>query len=276
MGDLCRSETGSTGASRSLSLPEYNAMLNPGLWLQPNNARFLVRALKARFRDQKAEFAIIQRHVRSGDIVCDIGANKGSFVLWLSRWCRNGTVVAFEPQPLLAHSLAEMCGRLELSNVKVEAKAVYSGSGSIDLFVPNDHSPGASLIGKFRTTDDCKVVSVPMVSLDDYFDRGKRVTLLKIDVEGAELEVFKGAERILREQSPLLVFECENRHLESGSVQDVFSYLRSLGYEGSFVCRNTLLPLSAFNPLVHQRQVGEWFWKKEGYCNNFVFAKSPA
>jgi Methyltransferase FkbM domain len=103
---------------------------------------------------------------------------------------------------------------------------------------------------------------------------GKRVSLLKIDVEGAELEIFKGAERILREQSPLLVFECEDRHLEAGSVQDVFSYLKSLGYKGSFICRNTLLPLSAFDPSVHQRQDGEWFWKKEGYCNNFVFAKS--
>jgi FkbM family methyltransferase len=273
-GSNCLSQNRSTRAGRSLSRPEYTTMPNPLLWLRPKNARFLVRALKARFRDQKAEFAIIQRHVRSGDIVCDIGANKGSFVLWLSRWCQNGTVVAFEPQPLLARSLAEICGRLGLSNVKVEARAVYSRSGSIELFVPND-SPGASLIGKFRSTDDYKVVSVPMVTLDDYFDRGTRVTLLKIDVEGAELEVFKGAERILREQSPLLVFECENRHLEVGIVQDVFFYLRSLGYEGSFVCRNTLLPLSAFDPLVHQRQVGGWFWKKEGYCNNFVFAKSP-
>jgi FkbM family methyltransferase len=244
------------------------------LWLQPNGARFLVRGLKARFRDQKVEFAVIQQHIRSSDIVCDIGANKGSFVFWLSRWCRKGTVVAFEPQPPLARSLGEMCSRLRLDNVKVKAKAVYSRSGSIDLFVPHDHSPGASLIGKFRTMNDCESVSVPMVSLDDYFDRDKRVTLLKIDVEGAELEVFKGAERILREQSPLLVFECENRHLEAGSVQDVFSYLRSLGYEGSFICRNSLLPLSAFDPLVHQRQDGEWFWKKEGYCNNFVFAKS--
>jgi len=50
--------------------------------------------------------------------------------------------------------------------------------------------------------------------------------------------------------------------------------LKSLGYKGSFICRNTLLPLSAFDPSVHQRQDGEWFWKKEGYCNNFVFAKS--
>jgi FkbM family methyltransferase len=56
-------------------------------------------------------------------------------------------------------------------------------------------------------------LSVPVVALDDYFEARDKVTLLKIDVEGAELGVLKGAERILRQHGPLLVFECENRHL---------------------------------------------------------------
>jgi hypothetical protein len=119
-------------------------------------------------------------------------------------------------------------------------------------------------------------LSVPVVALDDYFDENDKVTLLKIDVEGAELEVFKGAERILRQHAPLLMFESENRHLAPGKVQDVFSYLEGLGYEGSFVCRDEILPISRFDAAVHQRQHGEWFWKSRDYCNNFIFAKRPA
>jgi len=57
-------------------------------WLTRESLRFRLRALKARFRDQTAEFAIIRRHLRPGDIACDIGANKGSFIPWLSRWCQ--------------------------------------------------------------------------------------------------------------------------------------------------------------------------------------------
>jgi hypothetical protein len=87
--------------------------------------------------------------------------------------------------------------------------------------------------------------------------------------------VLKGAERILRRHAPLLVFECENRHLAPGTVGDVFSYLETLGYRGSFVCREQVLPLSQFDAVVHQRQDGEWFWKSKDYCNNFVFAKPP-
>jgi hypothetical protein len=111
------------------------------------------------------------------------------------------------------------------------------------------------------------------VSLDEYFDRSLQIGLLKIDVEGAELAVFKGAERILKQQSPLLIFECENRHLESGSVTDVFHYLQSLGYDGHFVHRTKLLPLSGFDAAVHQKQAGPRFWDSKDYCNNFVFTK---
>ena len=115
---------------------------------------------------------------------------------------------------------------------------------------------------------------MPVVALDDYFKESDRITLLKIDVEGAELAVFKGAERILRQHAPLLIFECENRHLAPGNVQDVFSYLAGFGYEGSFICRHRRLPISQFDAAVHQRQDGEWFWKSKDYCNNFIFRKT--
>jgi FkbM family methyltransferase len=237
-------------------------------------ARFLARGLKARFRDQKAEFEAIRRHVRPGGIACDIGANKGSFVFWLARWYRDGRVIAFEPQPELARRLAAVCRALRLRNVKVEAKAVYSHSGDRDLYLPIGHQPGASLHRKAVEAEGFATLSVPIVSLDDYFAENDKVTLLKIDVEGAELQVLKGAARILRQRAPLLVFECENRHLAPGNVGDVFSYLEGFGYQGSFVCHDRILPISKFDAAVHQRQDGEWFWKSKDYCNNFVFRKT--
>ena len=243
-------------------------------WLSRESLRFRLRALKARFRDQTAEFAIISRHLRPGDIACDIGANKGSFIYWLSRWVRHGRVVAFEPQPDLARRLADVCRATGLDNVTVEAKAVYSHSGNQDLFLPAGHQPGASLQRAAVEAESFTTLSVPLVSLDDYFDAHGGIALLKIDVEGAELAVFRGAERILRHHAPLLVFECENRHLAPGNVFDVFSYLAGLGYAGSFICGDQVLPISSFDAAVHQRQDGEWFWKRKDYCNNFVFRKA--
>jgi FkbM family methyltransferase len=239
-------------------------------------SRFVVRGLKARFRDQKTELAVVRRHIRRGDIVCDVGANKGSFTYWLSRWSREGRVVAFEPQPELARRLARVCASLRLHNVKIEATAVYSDSGRRDLLIPNGHQPGASLNRIVSLIDECTTVSVPVVSLDEYFgEKERRISVLKVDVEGAELGVFQGAERILRQDSPLLLFECESRHLDAGSVRDVFSYLESLGYEGHFVLGDRLCPTAVFRESIHQRQDGAWFWKEKDYCNNFVFTKRP-
>jgi FkbM family methyltransferase len=243
-------------------------------WLTSESLRFRLRALKARFRDQTAEFKIISRHLRPGDIACDIGANKGSFVYWLSCWVGDGRLIAFEPQPAFAARLKAVCAAMQLDNVTVEAQAVYSHSGAQDLFVPAGHSPGASLTQKAVEAESFTTLSVPVVALDDYFGEDDRVTLLKIDVEGAELGVFKGAERILRQHGPLLVFECENRHLAPGHVQDVFSWLEGQGYQGSFICRDRLLPIGEFDAALHQRQRGEWFWKSRDYCNNFVFRKA--
>jgi Methyltransferase FkbM domain len=108
-------------------------------------------------------------------------------------------------------------------------------------------------------------------SLDDYFSESERISLLKINVEGVELQVLRGAERILRTFSPMLVLECENRHLHNASVADVFRYLLSIGYHGQFVSRGRLFPVSLFDASIHQRTNGEWFWKNKDYCNNFVF-----
>src|ERR1700681_1689851 len=105
-------------------------------WFTTKSVRFRIRALKALFLGQRAEFGAIWPHLRPGDIACDIGANKGSFIYWLSWWVHHGRVVAFEPQPDLARALANNCRVIGLSNVTVEAKAVYSHGGDQELFLP--------------------------------------------------------------------------------------------------------------------------------------------
>jgi len=238
-------------------------------------ARFLWRAFKARYRDQVVELTAIRQAVRPDDTVCDIGANKGSYVYWLSRWVPRGRVVAFEPQERLASYLQSVCAALGLSNVSVEAKAVHAKSSILNLYVPGStDSPGASLNTKVSVSEHCRSVSVPVITLDEYFERDIRISVLKIDVEGAEKKVFEGATRILTQQSPLLVFECENRHLETGSVFDVFRYLNGLGYTGEFVCGSVLRPLDEFDPSIHQKQTGHRFWDAKDYYNNFVFRKN--
>jgi FkbM family methyltransferase len=236
-------------------------------------SRFLVRILRSRFRDHKTELSELRRNIRRGDIVCDIGANKGSFLYWLARWSAPGRVIAFEPQPDLADGLSRLCTRFSLDNVVVEPRAVYSCSGRKTLFVPDGHQPGASL---FEPAETSKAIQVQTISLDDYLPETGNVSAIKIDVEGAELDVLRGAERTLRRCRPLIVIECDRRLATIDRVKDTFSLLLGLGYQGEFLSKGALLPLRAFDPEVHQRTDGEWFWKRKDYCNNFIFRSAEA
>lgn len=237
--------------------------------------RFLHRAYKARFRDQGTEIRALTGALGRSDVGVDVGANKGSYLLWLSRAASRGRVVAFEPQPGLAAYLARVCEKLGLANVEVEACGVSNAPGSAMLHMPGGaESPGASFESATSALPLTRSIEVPLVTLDGHFaGESRRIAAMKIDVEGHELSVLQGGVGVLREHGPLLVVECEDRHSGAGHVSVVLDFLRSMSYDGHFVHRSRLVPISEFRPEVHQRQIGENFERSKDYCNNFVLTK---
>jgi FkbM family methyltransferase len=240
--------------------------------------RFLWRAVKGRFRDQKCEVRALVSLLAPTDVAVDIGCNKGSYLYWLSRAVPSGRVVAFEPQPLLATYLKQVCSAIGLGNVRIEASGVSDKCGRLTLYIPGESdSPAASFEQVVANNEPCRVVEVPVVTLDDYFDGcAERIGAVKIDVEGHELAVLRGAEGILSRHKPVVVLECETRHLTNATVLDVVRYVEDLGYEGTFIQRGKLRPVSEFDPEVHQNSEGERFWDSKDYCNNFVFVAKKA
>lgn len=214
---------------------------------------------------------MISRHVRPGDVVCDIGANKGGFMYWLSCWVRGGRVRAaagIGPRPgrrLPGDRASQCAGRGQGGLFAFGRTGFVSPGRPSTRCVPSSNRAGDGALhdpigaaGRarrlFRRKRQCHAAQ----------DRcGRRRTR---SPEG------RGTDSAATFPAP--VFECENRHLAPGSVQDVFSYLAGLGYEGSFVRSNRLFPIAKFDAAIHQRQDGEWFWKSKDYCNNFVFAKT--
>jgi len=241
--------------------------------------RFLHRGLKARWRNLRVEIGSIIRAVRPDDTVVDVGANKGSFLRSMSLAVPQGRVVAFEPQPELAVYLARMCAAAGHRNVVVEAAGVSSRDGTMTLAIPgaSGPSPGASFEHAIRAEGACRAVEVSVRSLDSYFaDDPRRIGAIKIDVEGHEPSVLEGAERILREHGPLLVIEIVGTHTAAGSVRGVLDGLRSLSYDGWFVHRGRLVPISEFRPELHQRAVGERYLHHPDFCDNFVLTRAPS
>lgn len=238
-------------------------------------ARYLYRAFKARYRDQRSEIDAAVAALSEGGVAVDVGAHKGAYLYWLRRAVgRGGTVIAYEPQRKLAEYLRSVCANMQWQNVVVRECALSDSAGPRTLHVPGQgDSPGASLEEAIVSTAECHDENCEADTLDHQLEGERPVSLLKVDVEGHELQVFRGAAGMLARQGPVLLFECEARHLSKHSMQDVFEFLRGLGYTGSFFSPQGLLPIDRFDPAIHQRQTPGRFANAPDYCNNFLFRR---
>ena len=158
-------------------------------------------------------------------------------------------------------------------NVSVREVALSDSAGRRVLHVPGwENSPGASLEALEAATEaGGSAREVDADTLDHQLEQAGRIAFVKVDVEGHELAVFRGAERTLSAHRPTLLFECESRHLAGRSPHEVFAFLKSLGYRGAFFSPRGLRPIGEFDPAVHQRRGAGRFWEAAGYCNNFLF-----
>ena len=238
--------------------------------------KFAWRGFKTRHRDQVQELQAIRLALRDGGVSIDIGSNKGSYLYSMARWAKEAPVIAFEPQKKLADYLISACQRSGFSNVTVENFALSDKEGELQLYIPGaSDSPGASLESSVAEKTDCHVETVRVTRLDKYLAGALRqpVRVIKIDVEGHEMAVIKGAMQTLEHDRPLLIIECEGRHLPKGqSVAGFVAELQAMGY-GASLARPGLseLPASSFRQELHQPQLGDRFWDAKNYYNNFIF-----
>lgn len=243
--------------------------------------KLVSRALKARWRDQAHELAAVKKALAGGGVCIDVGANKGSYLYSMARWSKSAPVFAFEPQRVLADYLRTACQKSGLPNVRVEHLAVSSREGELDLHVPGDStSPGASLEPGIASTTNCHTQRVKVTTLDAYANAHIKapVRVIKIDVEGHELAAIEGALELIQRDKPLLIIECEGRHLPEGqTVSGFISFIVSLGYSASLAMPGKgELPALQFDAGKHQKQSGPRFWDAKDYYNNFIFRPKDA
>ena len=248
--------------------------------------RFAWRARKFRSKWNRAEIRAMQALLHPGGCAIDVGSHKGGWLYWMRRSVgRTGRVCAIEPQPELAAYLAEVVARNGWRNVAIHRLGLGADEGMAILHVPGPDghtSPAASLIAAVAEAEASRDhvrhdIPTRVTSLDALVRAQNlpQVDFLKIDVEGAELEVLQGAGHLLESQTPAVLLECERRHLrlQNKTMDAVFAELLTRGYQGSFFDRWGSHPLAEFDPEVHQAEVGPRFWDRPTYANNFLFVK---
>lgn len=154
------------------------------------------------------KFAFLRAHCRPGDVVLDVGAHIGLFSILMARLVGpTGRVFSFEPTPLTRQVL-EQTVRLNGCEevVEVRAEAVAGSSGTAVLYDTGDALSNAnSLVHGLRSVLE---IPVKTVTMDEFVAaRALEVRCIKVDVEGAELEVLAGAARTIRNSRPAVELE---------------------------------------------------------------------
>ena len=173
-------------------------------------------------------------------LAIDVGAHVGEYTFFMRRHAAG--CIAFECNPVLVNHLTRRFGH----SVDIRSDAVSDRDGTTVLRIPqSERGTGLGratieasnpLSGKFSGIN---LLTVHTVRLDDAIDRP--VGLIKIDVEGHELAVLRGATRILAQDRPNLLLELEERH-SPGCVPAAFDFLRGFGYHGSCLKDGRLVP----------------------------------
>jgi FkbM family methyltransferase len=197
------------------------------------------------------EVSVLRALHRPGTIV-DVGAHDGALAVALAR-LPGARVVAFEPLPPARERLVRAVAGLD---VEVRPEALGVGPGRVVLAAPvvggvvaeqwasvaKDYDAIAAADPRVEGVRrwEVEVVALDSLGLGD-------VTAMKVDAEGAEEEVLRGAEATLRRCMPVLTVEIEERH-RVGSTRAVPAFLAGLGYRGFFELEGRMRPIEAFAP----------------------------
>jgi FkbM family methyltransferase len=186
------------------------------------------------------ESEYIKQNVKRGDVFIDVGTFIDGWHSLLAAQL-GAKVIAFEPVKEYVSRFEEQV-KLNHSNIKIEAVALSDKDGKTTFYDSGGASSFSKKHGEKINKYPSRKITVVTKKLDSY---KLKPTLIKIDVEGFEMNVLKGAQKTLAKYKPTLILELEDKFLrEAGSsTAELLSYLGSLGYIFWMFSKNgTLLP----------------------------------
>ncbi|MEO0740232.1 MAG: FkbM family methyltransferase [Bacteroidota bacterium] len=208
-----------------------DARLRNGMTLRVPLTEFVGRAVYY-FGDLDPKITwVLQRLLRPGDTVLDIGANVGLVSHYAAGLVGpRGRVHAFEPQPQLVSLMEASVQANRLGNLHIHNLALGDEEAHLDLFIPSHNYGAASLVVEAGTEGER--VRVPVLNATNYFEElgVDQARLVKMDVEGYEPTVLRGAARFLDHVGPHFILLELNRAGHHGGNDEAVQLLRRHGY----------------------------------------------
>ena len=202
---------------------------------------------------------ILQRALPADAHTVDVGCHKGEILDLILRIAPRGKHRGYEPIPAMAAELRERYARRAGVQIRELALSDKAGTSSFNHVVTNPSYSGLKRRDYDRPGERDEQITVRTARLDDELPAGSRLDLIKIDVEGGELQVLQGAERILGEQRPLVIFEhgrgaAEHYGAHPEAVYDVLAKADLRPYQlKTFLKGGPSLSAAAFRRLYEER-----------------------
>ena len=184
---------------------------------------------------ERAERKFVQRFLRPGMVVLDVGAYHGIYTLTAAIKGAS-RVIAFEPSPPQRRKLKLNLWLNRCNNVTIEKIALGKTENPGQFFVATGGAEGFSGLQPPAVRAPVQTVSVKVTSVDSYLQNRQiqGVDFVKVDVEGGELDVFKGAQNLLRgKMRPVILCELQDKRTKAWgyTASETAALVQSFGFE---------------------------------------------
>ena len=165
-------------------------------------------------------------------VFADLGANIGLHTFFLKSQCKKLDIIAFEPSPSCINYLELSIKYNNISGIRLEKIALSDTNGMLDFYNWGEEGSADSLKDTDRVPNATpNIIQVPTKRMDDIEDLPD-ITVIKMDCEGAEIPILKGAKQTLSKNRPfiLLEFHPKNKAAFGITTEDIFNFLSESEY----------------------------------------------
>ena len=229
----------------------------------PQSYLFKKRIKRSIKNNDEKELQLLKEIIIPGTDTIDVGVYRGVYSYEMAKYSK--IVHAFEPNPIIFKDIKLNLSKI-IKNISFYNYALSDHENTSILKVPirnknfdrNNYEEyfqmGKATIHKENKMEDIETFEVKSKKLDS-FSFSNKISFIKVDVEGHELAVIRGAENTIKKNKPILLVEIEERHSQK-KVSETLDYINSLGYI-SYFYENELLKTSSLDNL--------------NLYNNFIF-----
>lgn len=229
-------------------------------------------------KNTENELLLVEHLLKKNGVFIDIGANLGQYIYMAEKVTNRNNIYAIEPIPKLANRLSFV-----FKGIQCHTLAIFKEDGEAQFKIPifnntEIYTRGTLKLGHKETEEtNEKILDVKLQSLKNFVLNNQidEVSLIKIDVEGAEFDVLEGAGEVIRKFSPSLIIEIEQRHHPDIKIEDkILEFCSHYQYECFYFDPHsqTLVPVES-NIQISKIQSLENHGQNRSYINNFIFIR---